>query len=227
MATTTVGTVINNTKAVLQEITEDGTRWKNEELLAWLNESYQAIVQVKPDVGAVNKVVELAEGTRQVIPDDGLRLIDVVRNTTAGSNLLGILIASRRTLDATRRGWHADTPSINIEQYVFDDHDPTHYYVYPPAKLGTQIEIIYSAVPMAHDLSVGFNAIKENPINLNDSYAPVMTDYILYRAFSKDAEHAVNLNRAQMHRQSYMQALGQKVQVDYATSPNATIEPRG
>ncbi|HAO02938.1 MAG TPA: hypothetical protein DCQ42_14780, partial [Halomonas sp.] len=59
MAVTTVGTVIRNAKLVLQEVTAAGTRWTNEELLGWLNEAYQAIVQIKPDASAINTTLGL------------------------------------------------------------------------------------------------------------------------------------------------------------------------
>jgi len=221
MAVTTVGTVIRNAKLVLQEVTAAGTRWTNEELIGWLNESYQAIVQIKPDASSINASVSLVQGTRQEIPQDGLRLIDVVRNTATASDKLGILVTTRRALDTTRRGWHADEQSVNIEQYVFDDQDPTRFYVYPPAAAGAEIELIYSSTPTPHNQDQGLEALRNEPLRLNDSYAPVITDYILYRAYSKDAEHAANLNRAQMHMQSYMSALGQKVEVDRYHSPNA------
>ena len=221
MAVTTVGTVIRNAKLVLQEVTAAGTRWTNEELIGWLNESYQAIVQIKPDASSINASVSLVQGTRQEIPQDGLRLIDVVRNTATASDKLGILVTTRRALDTTRRGWHADEQSVNIEQYVFDDQDPTRFYVYPPAAAGAEIELIYSSTPTPHNQDQGLEALRNEPLRLNDSYAPVITDYILYRAYSKDAEHAANLNRAQMHMQSYMSALGQKVEIDRYNSPNA------
>nr|WP_289123473.1 DUF6682 family protein [uncultured Halomonas sp.] len=221
MAVTTVGTVIRNAKLVLQEVTAAGTRWTNEELLGWLNEAYQAIVQIKPDASAINTTLGLMVGTRQEIPSDGMRLIDVVRNTATASQKMGIMVTTRRSLDTTRRSWHGDEPSIDIEQYMFDDQDPTRFYVYPPADTGAEVELIYSSTPSPHDISLGLDGLKDENIRLNDSYAPVITDYILYRAYSKDAEHAANLNRAQMHMQAYMGALGQKVEVARAISPNA------
>ena len=221
MAVTTVGTVIRNAKLVLQEVTDAGTRWTNEELLGWLNEAYQAIVQIKPDASAINKSVDLVAGTRQEIPGDGMRLIDVVRNTATASQKMGIMVTTRRSLDTTRRSWHGDTPSIDIEQYMFDDQDPTRFYVYPPAVVGAEVELIYSSTPSPHDITQGLDGLKNEAIRLNDSYAPVITDYILYRAYSKDAEHAANLNRAQMHMQAYMGALGQKIEVARAISPNS------
>lgn len=220
MAVTTVGTIINNAKLVLQEVTAAGTRWTNEELIGWLNEGYQAVVQIKPDASSINASLNLETGTRQQIPSDGLRLINVVRNTAPASDKLGILVTTRRALDTTRRSWHADDKSVNIEQFVFDEQDPTHFYVYPPADSGAEVEIIYSSVPEPHDITQGLDSLKADKIKLNDSYAPVLTDYILYRAYSKDAEHAANLNRAQMHMQAYMGALGQKVEVSRMISPN-------
>lgn len=221
MAVTTVGTVIRNAKLVLQEVTAAGTRWTNEELLGWLNEAYQAIVQIKPDASAINTTLVLVVGTRQEIPSDGMRLIDVVRNTATASQKMGIMVTTRRSLDTTRRSWHGDEPSIDIEQYMFDDQDPTRFYVYPPADKGAEVELIYSSTPSPHDVSLGLDGLKDENIRLNDSYAPVITDYILYRAYSKDAEHAANLNRAQMHMQAYMGSLGQKAEVARAISPNA------
>ncbi|SDI27950.1 hypothetical protein SAMN04487867_10467 [Vreelandella titanicae] len=218
MAVTTVGTVIRNAKLVLQEVTAAGTRWTNEELIGWLNEFYQAAVQLKPDAHSMNAEMTLSVGTRQQIPSDGLRLIDVVRNTVGGQ--MAVMVTSRRALDSTRRSWHSDTAAQQIEQYMFDDLDPTHFYVYPPAANGAKLEIIYSAVPTPHNASSGLNAIQNEAFKLNDAYVPVATDYILYRAYSKDAEHAANLNRAQMHMQAYMGALGQKVQTDQRISPN-------
>lgn len=221
MPVTTVGTVIKNAKLVLQETSAAGTRWTNEELIGWLNESYQAITQVKPDAASVNAELTLVAGTKQAIPENGLRLIDVVRNTAAESNGMGILVATRRSLDQTRRNWHRDTQSYNVEQYMFDDLDPTHFYVYPPARTGTKVEIIYSSVPQPHDKAGGLPAIEDDPIHLPDAYGAVITDYILYRAYSKDAGHAANLQRATMHMNAVNNALGVKTQVDMNSSPNA------
>lgn len=220
MPVTTVGTVVRSAKLILQEVTEAGTRWKNEELIGWLNESYQAITQVKPDASSINEEVDLVTGTRQSIPDSGLRLLDVVRNTSEQSQGYGILVATRRSIDQTRRAWHRDPVSYNIEQFMFDDLDPTHYYVYPPARSGAKVEIIYSAVPDPHATN-SLASVEGDTINLPDAYVPAMIDYILYRAYSKDAGHAANLNRASMHMQAFNNALGVKAQTDAANSPNA------
>lgn len=226
MAITTVGEIIRRVKLILQEVTQNGTRWTNEELLGWLNESYQAIVAIKPDASSVNKVVDCVLGSRQEIPADGHRLLDVVRNTAAGSNGYSVMKTSRNALDATRRGWHGETPSVTVEQYVFDDHDPRRFYVYPPATATAKLEIIYSAVPQPH-ANAQATAASTEVIRLGDSFAPAIVDYILARAYSKDAEHAANLHRAQMHSGSFVNMLGAEAQAGIAFSPNRELARGG
>lgn len=225
MAITTVGVVIRRVKLILQEITQNGTRWTNEELLGWLNESYQAIVAIKPDASSVNVAVDCVLGTRQEIPEDGHRLLDVVRNTAAAAKGYSVMKISRDALDATRRGWHGEEPSVTVEQFMFDDHDPRHFYVYPPASAEAKLEIIYSAVPQPHAVTEA-SGESEEIIRLGDSFAPAIVDYILARAYSKDAEHAANLSRAQMHSGSFVSMLGADAQASVAYSPNREL-PRG
>ncbi len=110
MAITTVGEILRRAKLILQEVTQNGTRWTNEELLGWINESYQAIVSIKPDASSVNKSMDCVLGSRQEIPVDGHRLLDVVRNLAADAGGYSVMKTSRSALDATRRAWHGETP---------------------------------------------------------------------------------------------------------------------
>ena len=213
----TVATIINNAKVILQETGAEGIRWTNDELCEWLNEFYQSAVGLKPDVSTVNTDLALAAGTKQLVPLDALRLIDVVRNT----NGRAVRVMTRHALDNMRRGWHSDPESTEIECFVFDDMDPQTFYVYPPAAMGASLEIIYSTVPESHDVSAGFAVYSLEAFKLQDAYAPCATDYILYRAFSKDAETGANLNRAQVHYSAFMQQLTGKSATDNGTSPNA------
>lgn len=224
MAVTTVGEILRRAKLILQEVTQNGTRWTNEELLGWLNESYQAIVAIKPDASSENKVMDCVLGTRQEIPMDGHRLLDVVRNMAEDADGYSVMKTSRSALDATRRGWHGEAPSSTIEQYVFDDHDPRHFYVYPPAKATAKLEIIYSAVPEPHANDQA-NAESVETIRIGDSFAPAIVDYVLARAYSKDAEHAANLQRAQMHSSSFVSMLGADAQAGSVFSPNRKLPP--
>lgn len=217
MAVTTVENIVQRTKTTLQEVTADGTRWTNEELITWLNEAYQSIIGLRPDAASANESLNLVAGTKQTIPASGLRLLDVVRNM--GGSKRAIMVCDRRQLDATRRGWHGEPESSEIEHFVFDGMAPRHFYVYPPSAAGVEVEIVYSRVPEPH--SPNFSISKTDTIKLDDSYAPAIVDYILYRAYSKDADFAGNANRAAMHYNAFNTQLGGKGQMDMGTSPNS------
>ena len=220
MAVTTVQTLLSQrVKITLQELSENGTRWSNSELINWLNEAYQQVVSLRPDASSANESVDLESGTKQTIPATGLRLLSLVRNTAAASSKRVITTTSRSALDSTRPGWHGEEETVNVEQFIFDDMDPRTFYVYPPAAIGAEVEIIYSQVPSPHD--VDYANSKTDPLKLPDSYAPAIADWIMYRAFSKDAEHSANQARATGHYNAFMSAMGNKAQTDAATSPNA------
>ncbi len=218
MTAITVETIVERTKVVLQETGSEGVRWKNAEFVEWLNEFYQQISSLRPDATSLTVSHPLVEGTRQNIPAGGLRLLDVIRNVAAESNKGVILPMDREILDSQYRGWHNESPSINIEGYIFNDVNPRNFYVYPPASSNAEIELTYSSVPELH---VGdYEAVKGEGIKIPESYAPDIVDWILYRSFSKDADNASNLNRANLHLSTLMQKYGIKIRVAAAVSPN-------
>jgi hypothetical protein len=226
MGVTTVSQVINAVKTTLQETTQDGTRWRNSELLGYLNEAYQDIVRLNPDANAKNEEITCVAGTKQSIPATGLRLLDVIRNITPSKRAISSV--PRRQLDSTIPEWHGSEVSVGkgVEHYTFDAIDPKNFYVYPGATIENEaagttnilIEIIYSAVPIAH--MIDGEAIPEDVVNIDDVYVPAVKNYIIHRAYDKDAEFSGNAEKANNYYQRYLQALGNKQQIDMATSPN-------
>lgn len=215
----TVGHLLTRARRILQEITQDGTRWTNTELLDWLNEAYAVVVDVRPSANAVTVEVTCAAGTRQAIPADAERLIDVICNRAGSAAGLAVIRIARETLDATRRRWHGETQTEAIEHFAFDELDPRRFFVYPPAKATARLEVLCSKVPTPHLASEASPASIEL-LRLPDSYAPILLDLVLARAFSKDAESQANASRAAMHSQSAQAAVSLKIQADGASSPN-------
>lgn len=215
----TVGELLARARRILQEVTTDGTRWTNEELLDWLNEAYASIVDIRPGANPVAAELTCVAGTRQSIPAEAERLIDVVRNTASSAAGLAVTKTVREALDASRRRWHGEAQSEAIELFMFDELSPRHFYVYPPAASTAKLEIIYSKVPVPHAAGQASPSSTE-ALRLPDTYAPILLDMVLARAFSKDAEAAANLQRATMHAQSAQAALGLKIQADAVSSPN-------
>jgi hypothetical protein len=229
MATVKVVELIAKAQTVLQDTTS--TRWPPLELQGWLNDSYREILLIRPDINTKTGTFTCATGTRQVITTgfaNALRLIDVVRNVASASTKEAIRVVDRRVLDDQRRGWHAETGTVNIQHFMFDPRLPKEFLVYPPATTSTQLEIVYSEVPTAHTLSELqlTNPATTEVIKIDDSYANAMLDYMLYRAYSKDAEYAANANRAVAHYQAMQTALGVKTQTDNALGPMPRTGPQ-
>jgi len=138
-----------------------------------------------------------------------------------------VRFVDRRVLDDQLPGWHSETESVNIVHWMFDILTPKEFLVYPPATALAQIELVYSSVPASHALSAGAldpAGSDTTIINLDDIYANVILDYLLYRAYSKDADYAANGQRAINHLNSFNSSLGAKTTIDAATAP-ANVTP--
>lgn len=232
MAVSKVVDVVKRAQTILQDTT--ATRWPLTEIQNWLNDAYKEIVIHRPDANTASATVSLAAGARQRCQDTStinlpnlLRVIDVVRNTHASSDQRAIRRMDRRILDDQRPTWYGETSSYTIQHYVFDDRLPHEFLVYPPATAGTTVELVYSSVPTPHALTEAQlgNGSTPDTIKLDDVYANALLDYILYRAYSKDAEYAANAARAVAHYQAFGTALGVKTSVDLQTSPNSNVPP--
>jgi hypothetical protein len=201
-----------------------------------LNDAYKEIVILRPDANAESATVSLAAGARQKCHDSTsvnlptlLRVLDVVRNMHSSSDKRAIRRTDRKILDDQRPTWYTDTPTFSVQHFIYDDRNPHEFMVYPPANAGTLVEIVYSSVPSPHNLSESELVSSTETIRVDDIYANCILDYVLYRAYSKDAEYAANGARAQAHYAAFSGTLGAKTTVDSTVSPNATspATPRG
>ena len=60
-------------------------------------------------------------------------------------------------------------------------------------------------------------------ILVDDVYATALINYMLYRAYSKDAEYAANAAQATAFYQQFMALLGAKVTAETVTAPNQAL----
>lgn len=220
--TITGANILLRVKDTLQDTTS--VRWTEAELLRYINDAQREIVNLRPEASAATANVALVVGTAQTIPTAGLRLIKVVRNmSAAGGSATGkraIRIVDREILDSQEPNWHDPTVSgdaahtTTVKHYVFDEDDPRRFYVYPGASsTSTFVEIVYSTSPT--DL-----ANTSATIYVDDIYANAIIDFVLYRAYMKDAEFAGNQQRAGMHYQLFTSSLGAGGQSQTMLSPN-------
>jgi hypothetical protein len=223
MSTVKVTDIIRRVEDVLQDT---NIRWPRTELQNWMNESYLAITLARPDANAKTGSFTCAAGTRQVLSSEfpsSLRLLDVTRNLATNSGYKVIRLVARSVLDDQRPAWHAETGTTSIQHYTFDPRQPKEFFVYPPATTAAEIEVVYTDSPGATTLTeaqldpAGTDA---TTILLDDIYMSPMIDWILYRAYSKDAEYGANEQRAQAAYGAFNAALATKNQVDSAVSPS-------
>lgn len=218
MATIQVNAIISRAATLIQDATN--VRWPLAELLDWLNDGQREIVLLKPQSSVKNISVQLtANSTKQALPADGIMLIDVLRNMGATGSTPGaaIRVVTREVLDAQIPTWHSDANKTgSIMHFMFDARDPKNYYVYPKAPAeAAYVELIYSASPT--------NCAAGDVIQIDDIYGNALLDYVLYRAYSKDADYAQNANLAVGHYTAFSNSLGVKTQNEVAQNPNTVI----
>ena len=208
-------------RTVLQETTPGGMRWKDAELIDWINNAQREVALLKPEASAKNTNIALVEGTLQSIPTDGVLLLNIVRNMGSANNdgsdsaARSVRITEREILDAENPDWHSDSPTAIVLHYMFDENDPTNFMVYPPQPSSGvgYLNIIYSASP------TNIIGLTDN-ITIPDIYANQIVDYVLYRCYQKDADYAGNKERSLSHYQYFRESLGAKSQIDLVNDPN-------
>ena len=222
MASVKLVELVSKTQTLLQDTT--GVRWPVLELQGWFNDGYREIVNLRPDANTQTGEFVCVAGARQSITTsfpNALRLIEVMRNTAVTSAKGAVRLVNRRALDDQRRNWYAETQTVDIQHFMFDPRIPKEFLVYPPASTAARLEISYSSVPQAHTLTEAqlINPATTEVIRLDDSYANALIDYVMYRAYSKDAEYATNSTRAVAHYQAFQNALGASAQANAASQP--------
>lgn len=193
-------------------------RWTQAELLRYLNDARRELAIHRPDVYSTTYVMTAVVGSKQTIPSDGTKFIDVIRNVNA-DNTPGraVRIIEREILDSQDPDWHTRTSSNVTRHFMYDERTPKTFYVYPAAASGHKLEISYSKSPV--DVTNG-DLSSTSILAAEDIYVGTMLDYVLYRAFSKDAEYAGNMQRADLHYRAFATSLGLSNRKRIANSPN-------
>ena len=199
------------------------TRWTSLELLSDFNDAVLAVVNRRPDANIQNTSFNVTlNKSKQSLPANGLRWIDVVSNEDTG---VPIRKTMRRQLDDQVPSWHNSTGE-QITNFIFDERDPKSIYIYPQPSSAKSINVIYSVAPTPAVITDFVNDTQTLPID--DSYFNAIFEFMLYRAYIKDADYASNAQRAASHYQVFLSELGEKFQIDQAYNPdNNRVENNG
>jgi hypothetical protein len=202
--------LIGRAAIILQD--EQYVRWTGPELLAWLNDGQREIVLHKPNAYVKTAAFVLQAGSKQTLEADAVSLIDIPRNVNGPA----VRVVSREILDAHSPGWHTMSPATAIKHYMYNPLDPKVFYVYPPATVSpnpVNVDLVYAGLP------ADVENLPNATILVEDIYATALVNYMLYRAYSKDAEYAANAALSQGFYGQFMALLGAKLTSETATAP--------
>lgn len=221
--------VLDRARRVLLD--ETSVRWPLSELNLWLNDGLVAIAIQKPSATARTVALPLVAGTLQTIPEGYQCILRAVRNLrTAQSDRrprIAITPVQEDVLSAQVPGWHdpyITRQTQQVQHIIFDEANPKTFYVYPGNDGTGSIEAVLSEIPAPvtptgtdpEDLSA-----YEVDLPVDDTYRLPLVDYVLFRAYTKDAQFAGNAQRALAHSQLYANAMGIKIAAEANISPNA------
>lgn len=193
--------IISEVQTELQDPT--AIRWTLAELVSHFNEAQVTIVTHRPDTNAVEAEFVPTPGALQQLPAQALGFVDIAGN--AIGNGRNITRTDKWQLDAVDPNWQSGTKKAEILHFTYDLAKPRQFYLYPPASSAARIDLITGDYPTP--VSVVSNAVSGN-LALDDWTKPAVKAYVLFKAWSKDAEVAGNAALAKAQIDIFMTLLG-------------------
>ena len=213
--TTLVELIVNDVSTLLQDVNKD--RWSDADLMRWIGESEQLIATSKPESVAVKIAIALIAGVDQDIPGDGLMILRFRRNTASGAVVQLVDEDTQNRIDPV---WPAAAQVLEPTTVIYDPLvDPLTFMVAPPNNGSGSLEVIYAKIPAPV-------AATTASISVNDSFVPLIKDYVMYRALLMETE-GQNLNRSALHLQVFMQGLGLNTRAYEKLNPMQEVDDNG
>jgi hypothetical protein len=202
----TAQSIIQRVAGTLNDLTS--VRWTIPELCRYFNDGQRDILMQRPDARNLRITHPLVAGSKQTLPADGEKLIDI--NANAAGNRRAITLVDRRILDAQVPTWRNLAGSAEILHYTYDGREPKTFEVYPPALSTASVDMEYAAqtvdIAIPADGST-FTAVTGN-LSLSDLFGNAMGNYLLYRAYTKNTEYTANPQLAAAFYGAYVNDLG-------------------
>ena len=205
--TISVASIILAARQAIQDNPAVG--WSDDSLLDYLNEAQMEISRYKPDSSIKNTSFSTVDGVLQKLPDDAIRLIDVPYNV--GGN--AIIQINKAGFTKQQPGWTNAAASSAAKAFMYDNADPTRFYLYPPSVAGSSLQVVYSAKPAPATLA--------GNISIADEYKSSLVHYICFKAFNEDSM-SPDTNKAVAFHNLFMSSLQISENADKTVEP-----PRG
>lgn len=214
--TTTAKSIIERAQVALQD--QDGVRWPAGELVQHLNDGQRAYLEKRPDQKTSTSAVALAAGFMQSLPATAASLIDIHNNATG--RMRGITKVETAQLDAVLPSWRAATPSAEVVHFMHDLREPRVFRVYPPAAAGASVLMTQALYPADLPAPAGdaWTAVTGN-LDLPDHAADAVLNFVLFKAYSKDAEFGGNSQLAAGYLALFNAAIGSQLQSTAQVAP--------
>lgn len=194
--------------------------------------SRQTIISIAP------ASIKTSDGSVPASNVTGMQLFDVARNMGTDGLTPGksIRLVAREVLDSQRNDWHTIASSAGVvEQFVFDPRTPKHFYVSPAVRASggdVWVEISWLANPVdipntgtAGSPAYAYDGASTTAIGIDDKYLDDLVNYIVARAYQKDAEFSGNANLANMYVQLFLQSLNLQIMAATGQNPNLQVLP--
>jgi hypothetical protein len=209
--------IIDRARAVLNDA---GVQWVSADLYLWIFDGQREVIFFDKSASATTVQLSLVAGTKQVITQTTSPavspnvLMKVVRNMGTGTTPGATIRES--TLDKLGSlfpDWNTHTAAASVS-LVCPLGDGVTFYTYPPQPANTtqKLEVVLSVNPAAITTD-------NSTITLPDSYENLLTEYCLYRCFSKNAEYGDFQQRASGHYNVFMGLLKSSIQTPPNTKP--------
>lgn len=186
--------------------------WELSELVGYLNEFLAATANIKPDMYTRQEFVTLVSGISQIIPADGVALLDIIQNQSGKI----VTQVDAGLLDEVNRFWPAATRTVIVDHFVADPRDPRRFNVTPPNDGTGVVQILYGAVPENATGSSG----EDLPIAPN--YLAPAIAYVLGKAYAKNSKRQ-DLAKAQSYMSQWAAAIGMKSKAQVAVAPKVAV----
>lgn len=201
--TTTAQSIIQEAQELLQD--PAGVRWPATELVEHLNDGQREIVILRPDLVTITAALPLVVGAKQSMPANFASLSEIPRNTGGAA----LRMVGRSLLDAMEPSWYSKTGVTALKHACYESSEPRVFYVYPPAAAGASVDLVYAAFPVdvVTPSGAAYTTVAGN-INTPDQTKNALLHFVLFRAFSKDAEFGGNAVMSGAHFQLFKAGLG-------------------
>lgn len=193
------------TLAVTQYQDDDFDRVTEADWILFINSALRKLLEVRPDANPVTEAFLLSPGTKQAIPDDKIRFIDISMNLGSNGATPGVPVTmvDRNSMDGYRPGWHTDTATTYIDHFIFNLAKPKEFWVYPPVHDSTNVyvDMTCSEIPTVITAT-------GDTVEVDDIFEDPLVSWLIYKALSIDTDSDEDWGKALHYLKAFYQALG-------------------